>query len=161
LYLPVAEYEKSVYKPMLASVPSALPNGLKDSLKSRLKYGNEFSLRRRFQSLISEIGGKTSKLIGWDDPKFLDKMINTRNVLTHQTSDASLAVFNPDELYECNIRLVMLYATLAFRHLEFDDEMIQSALKRNPTWESRLSMESEGVEMTIGHTDGTGERPLP
>jgi hypothetical protein len=65
---------------------------LKASLKQRLKYGNEYSLRKRLGELVNACAGCLAEL----KPP-LAEMVNARNHLTHPGSSATAPELNDVE----------------------------------------------------------------
>jgi hypothetical protein len=81
LYMP-----ESGYEPVRDALIDAIPAGVEDShrqaLISRIKYGNEFALRRRLTDLLASLVGSCDAVT--DDPKaFVEAVVAERNYLTH------------------------------------------------------------------------------
>ena len=83
-YLPEAEYEK-VRSAVVAAIPPGTCADLKTSLKTRIKYGNEFSLRKRLTNLLTGLAPSTAKLVCDDCRSFVGKIVDTRNYFAHYT----------------------------------------------------------------------------
>ncbi|HDQ99963.1 MAG TPA: hypothetical protein ENN51_06745 [candidate division WOR-3 bacterium] len=77
VYLLKEEWEP-VIQTLEKAVKSAATGGLKDSLVQRLKYGNEYSLRKRLTELVTEY----KKGLG-DTEMPVGAMVDKRNELTH------------------------------------------------------------------------------
>ena len=72
------EYEP-VCQTLIESIPETIENSHRDSLKGRIKYGHEFSQRKRIKFLLDEVWeGGLDKFID-DKNIFINKVINTRN----------------------------------------------------------------------------------
>ena len=80
-YLPKSEYKELVFTPLVNMIPD-VNRDLQESLKSKLGYGNEYSLKTRLSELLDKSGDIVPQLIG-NRKVFIDKTVNTRNYLTH------------------------------------------------------------------------------
>jgi hypothetical protein len=80
-YLPKSEYKELVFTPLVNMIPDA-NRDLQESLKSKLGYGNEYSLKTRLSELLDKSGDIVPQLLG-NRKVFIDKTVNTRNYLTH------------------------------------------------------------------------------
>src|SRR5690606_33865056 len=80
------------------TVTQAIPKGLasdhRDSLKNRIKFGYQYSLRKRIKLILTEVLNPYKdiviRIVG-DYSEFNKKLVDTRNYLTHYTSE-------PDQL---------------------------------------------------------------
>jgi hypothetical protein len=95
-YLPEEEYEK-VRLALLAAIPLDIGDDLKASLKSRIKYGNEFSLRKRLTNLLGGLAPSTAQLVCDDCRAFVGRIVDTRNYFTRDASPANTANYPPLE----------------------------------------------------------------
>ena len=84
-YLPDSDYKERVFTPLVNSIPD-VNQGLQESLKNRLWYGNEYSLRTRLSELLDVCGNIVPQLLG-NRRIFINKTVNTRNYLTHYDQD--------------------------------------------------------------------------
>jgi len=80
-YLQDSKYKALVFTPLVNAIPD-VNQDLKESLKNRLKYGNEYSLRTRLSELLDECGKIVPQLLG-NRKEFINKVLDTRNYLTH------------------------------------------------------------------------------
>jgi len=80
-YLPDSEYKASVFTLLVNAIPD-IKQDLKESLANRLRYGNEYSLRTRLSELLDKCGEIVPQLLG-NRKEFIDKVLDTRNYLTH------------------------------------------------------------------------------
>jgi len=58
---------------LMACIPTSLEEGHKQSLKARVKYGNEFSLRKRIQGLVAGMSIDTATACPSTEIAFLAK----------------------------------------------------------------------------------------
>jgi len=80
-YLPDSEYKARVFTPLVNAFPD-VEQDLSESLMDRLRYGNKYSLRTRLSQLLDKSGRIVPQLLG-NRKVFIDKVITTRNYLTH------------------------------------------------------------------------------
>jgi hypothetical protein len=84
-YLSRDEYTP-VYERLLESIPQSVAGPHRDALKTRLFYGNEFSLRKRLEEIIDSHQELLGPIIG-DRESFVFQVKQTRNYLTHYDED--------------------------------------------------------------------------
>ena len=109
----------------------------KQSLNSRIKYGNEYSLRSRLKSLFKEFKNfELIKLIlnEYSD-KFVDIVVETRNYYTHFDKKHSL-VKSGKELVMLNNNLRLLLDLCLLKEMRLNQEYINE-LSSNK-WKSKL-----------------------
>lgn len=72
---------------MTKSIPDEAPNDLRQSLKSRIQYGNELSLRKRLKTMMDNLGHEARELIagGYDD--LVHYVVKLRHYHTHYTRE--------------------------------------------------------------------------
>ncbi len=81
-YLPDSDFQSKVLKPLYKAIPAQLDRNFRKSLKNRLKYDNEYSLKKRIKDLITE--NKDTLKRYFKVPKDLAfKIADTRNYLIH------------------------------------------------------------------------------
>jgi len=81
-YISESDFRSKVLKPLYKAIPAQLDRSFKQSLKNRLKYNYEYSLKKRIEDLISENENILERY--FKVPKDLAKKIaDTRNHLTH------------------------------------------------------------------------------
>ena len=82
-YIPAHDYKKlaKAYRTWLSK--QAVSEGLKQSLRVRFQYGNEYSQQERLNDLCESIPGPLLTLITHDHKAFVKKVVHTRNALTH------------------------------------------------------------------------------
>ena len=101
----------------------------KDALINRLKYGNEFSLRKRLKDLFAEYQDITRNFIK-DENNFINRVKDTRNYLTHY--DKKLRnIADGEDLYRITQKLKTILQICLLHELGFDKEEIKSAFLRN------------------------------
>ena len=105
-YVSDGEYE-IIFDKIFKSVVKNTKNGLQSSLRNRLKYGNELSLKTRICRIFKE-DIEITKLFIRDKENFIDKVVNTRNYLIHQDESLKELSFKVEELFSVNIKLKIM-----------------------------------------------------
>lgn len=117
LYMPEDEYLEERYPEILSSLPNSLPKPFREKLKPTLKYANEWSLRKRLKDLV---GAVPVTGIAGDDPAFVERVVDTRNYLTHYTEELEQKAWRGHELMGAVEELRRLLAFLLLRELGLD-----------------------------------------
>ena len=67
---------------LAASIPQSLAKDFRSSLKNKLNYLHEFSLRKRLKDVLEQCGTQAGVTVP-DEMAFVEDVANTRNYLTH------------------------------------------------------------------------------
>lgn len=129
-YMDFEEYE---------TIKNELNNYIKDlgmnedhenSWESRIKYGNEVSLRKRLKDLLAYLNDyEIIKTIAGEKPKkFIDEVTDNRNYYTHYDENSD---FKKDinKLFILNFKIKLLIELCILKELGFDDKFIEHKLK--------------------------------
>lgn len=128
-YIPDERYD-AVLQELIKAIPSELPTELKESLKSKLNYGNEFSLRTRLKRIISGLSPEHQKVLYDDSKKFVNEIIFTRNYYTHYDKSLEKKAAKGNSLIELNTKLRALLIILLYKEIMISDEVIKTAVER-------------------------------
>lgn len=94
---------KTIEDVLKAAIPGPTADDLRSALNSKLKYGNEYSLRKRLHKLANGlpggVTGSVGKMIHPSLKEFLGKSVDTRNYLTHYTVELEAQAFRDADLY--------------------------------------------------------------
>jgi hypothetical protein len=127
-YLPDADYEK-IATALKAALPATTPQDLRNSLvQGKIKYGNEYSLRKRLRELLCSLEDEITKLITDSPGKFTEDVTATRNYLTHYSSELQAQAFKGKELFAVNLRLRVLLTVILFKELGLEEKDIRTLL---------------------------------
>ncbi|MBC8100918.1 MAG: hypothetical protein H7Y11_15870, partial [Armatimonadetes bacterium] len=101
--------------------------------KSTIKYGNEYSLRKRLKLILRDILGpyKTTvdRLFG-NHEVFISKLVDTRNYLTHYTKQPNTVVDLQKQLnFVQSLKLLMQLCFLA--EMGFPQEKVEELMKNH------------------------------
>src|SRR5659263_356045 len=128
-YVSEDEYAK-IYEQLINAIPDLSNKDLKESLKKRMQYGNEFSLRKRLKEIIKKCNSFTNSLIP-NETEFIEDIVNTRNFLTHYDkkgeNQAKVTYKEMDNLVKkmkCLIKICFLI------EMEISKERIETLVRR-------------------------------
>lgn len=128
LYLDDVEYRAHILPQLLAGIPTTLGADHRLSLKKRLEFGNEISLRGRLKTLCDKhaaaMGAVTGKVRPW-----VDAIVDCRNHLTHNPIGRSRSV-TPDDLLKYNYVLKLLLECEFLSVMTFDEHEIETVVTR-------------------------------
>ncbi|SFV09373.1 HEPN domain-containing protein [Alicyclobacillus macrosporangiidus] len=123
-----------MFSDVLNTIMSAIPKGLPDdyvkNLHDKLKYSNEFSLRRRIKELLRELGDITVPYIP-DIKVFVQQVVDTRNYLTHYSVELEERALRGTELYGACLRLTVILQACLLKEMNFTHSEVEALLKRH------------------------------
>ena len=80
------EFEKFVYPKLVDAIPDDINCEYRKSLKGKISFGHEYSLRKRLRDLIQKVPETIKEELFGDasraESRFVDKVVATRNYLT-------------------------------------------------------------------------------
>lgn len=90
-YMDSSEFDEKILPQLIQVINKInnLPSSYKDSMKGKLKYTNEYSLRKRLKDILNKLSAEyPNHLLALipDRSKFVDDFVNNRNNLTHHDS---------------------------------------------------------------------------
>ena len=86
-YMDHAPFKADVLAPLTAAVPSNIDSSHRTAILARLKFANEYSLRRRLRDLFDAHGDALSALVQ-DPGKCISPIVDMRNEFTHFAAPA-------------------------------------------------------------------------
>ena len=117
-----ANYENDVLPSLAGAIPGDLEQSFKSSLKARLKYGYDYSLRKRFGLLVREHEAALERIVP-DAKSVTGQIADLRNWLTHLPPDGEVFAGSEDYLrYNFVMRVLLELSFLA--ELGFSSEEI-------------------------------------
>src|SRR5660397_82473 len=128
-YVSEDEYAK-IYERLINAIPDLSNKDLKESLKKRMQYGNEFSLRKRLKEIIKKCNSFTNSLIP-NETEFIEDIVNIKNFLTNYDkkgeNQAKVTYKEMDNLVKkmkCLIKICFLI------EMEISKERIETLVRR-------------------------------
>lgn len=120
------------FRTILANaIPAELDNGHRESLKSRIKYGNEYSLRKRIGELLGSLDKETLSRLSPSNKYFTSVLVDTRNYLTHYDNELKDVALKNADLYWANQRLKILISLLLLKEIGIQEKLILNQMTEN------------------------------
>jgi hypothetical protein len=113
------------------AIPEEVTGGFRQSLKSRIRFANEYSLRTRMKHLFQELEPETKELITRDVSTFIDNIVDTRNFFTHYPLDFNAEVLDSGKLRHANHKLRVVLIILLLKEVGLSEVSIRKAVCGN------------------------------
>jgi hypothetical protein len=126
-YLTEGEY-KPVNEALRGAIPPNVSDDLRNALKAKLQYGNDYSLRKRLKELLRKLPQQTADLIHPNLAAFLDTAVSTRNFLTHRTAELEKVSYQGAELYSATRLLRWFFLAVLLTDLGLPSAILSTAL---------------------------------
>ena len=131
----IDEEFENIYEQLMNSIPSDINRDFRESLIQKLKYLNEFSLRKRLKEIFNTHKIFLDELIKNPD-KFQDDTVNTRNYLIHYDKDLETKAKQGNDLIKL-INILNIILEICFLYeLEIPEEKIKSLISRTKRYQS-------------------------
>lgn len=132
-YLSDDDYAQ-IYKTLTSAIPSEIYSGFRKSLKQKLKYHNEFSLRKRMKEILEKCGDLLGLLIQ-DTKGFIEDVVNTRNFLIHFDKSIETKAKSGQELYRLVQKMEFIIKICFLIELEIPMTTIKTLISRNQKYQ--------------------------
>ena len=127
-YLSPEEY-KPAREALVAAIPDRISRDHRDALSAKLKYGYEYSLRKRLADLFNAHERVLGDVLP-DATAFIQKVVKTRNYLTHyDEEDRQDAATDGLELHRLATELRTLVEVCLLSEIGFTSEELRKQLK--------------------------------
>ncbi len=126
-HVPAGEYE-GYRSEMCDAIPTGMPKPLKDAIKAKLKYGNEYSLRKRLKLLLRGLSGETRRWLAPKEDAFVAGVVDTRNYLTHYDPALKVKALDGEGLSRLDAQLQKLILVLLLKDLGVDEAKVVRAV---------------------------------
>jgi ApeA N-terminal domain 1 len=144
LYASEAEYE-SISSALSNAIPKNTNSDHKEALKSRIKYGNEVSLRKRLEALVMHLPKPIRVHILGGEGNIPRSWIVTRNYYTHWDEASRGSVLEPLAMHRAAIRMRHLLRVLYLDFVGVPHSAIENSL-RNANSESQYLIQLNNAE---------------
>lgn len=115
------------YEELLGVIIQAIPQEHKEYIRQRLQYGNELMLRKRFKHIYDLMPVKIQERIG-ERKNFCDKIVNTRNYLTHYDKNIKSLALSYGEMIKYEAIMITICKTLFLLEAGINSETINLKL---------------------------------
>lgn len=129
-YLSETDY-KGIADLLLAAIPPTTDGALRQSLNSRIRFGNEYSLRKRITTILRDLEPATVQLITDSINDFVGRVVDTRNYLVHLDDTSAGNALSGDKLYQAMNKLRLLLMVLLMLELQFPEIETRDILRRS------------------------------
>lgn len=130
-YLPPDDYE-----PIRLALVNAIPQGMnrdhRSAIESRLKYGNELSLRTRLKKLLEGVSDDALNLLQINRKTFVRDVVDARNDFTHWVHEREKSRPNGAHLANLLSALLALTQLIVLKHLGVDEELVVKRMQESP-----------------------------
>jgi len=128
-YLSDRDYEV-VYNSLVNAIPNNVKSDLKVRLTEYLKYGNEFSLRKRLKDIFDNYNEIVDNYIK-DKDNFIKKVVDTRNYYTHYDKRLKEHAAKEEDLIDITKILKMCLEICLLTELGFSLQEIKKLFSRH------------------------------
>lgn len=132
----------SAYAPTLdalvGAIPPTVPQDLRSALKARLKYGNEYSLRKRLNRLLTRIPDGLLSIITEADSRFIHRVVATRNYLTHRDESQKSDVMDFAEMFNGAESLKLIIAFLLLTETGIHTDTVSQVMRTHWAYRNRV-----------------------
>jgi hypothetical protein len=149
-YTTDGQYEQ-IRTELVKAIPSSVSPGHRDSLKSRIKYGNEVSLAKRLDALVERLPTQIRELILGGEEKIPRSWVDTRNYYTHWDKNSRESVLDGINMHRAGVRMKHLLRALYLDYVGIPYAAIEAALK-NASRGSQYLAQLNGIERSRDRT---------
>jgi hypothetical protein len=119
---------------LVEAIPGEIENNFKDSLKGKMKYLHEYSLRKRLKKITDDLDDVIGILIK-NKAIFIDEVENTRNFLTHYDKSLEGKHKAGNELYMLTEKMKFLLEMCFLVEMGMSMDKIKALAKRNQRYQ--------------------------
>ncbi len=130
VYMDQEDYNEAIDE-FQSAIPESIQGDHRASLKFRLKYGNEHSLRKRLRDMFDRIPENARLRIASDVSQFVSKVVDTRNYYTHYDHESQVKAFDGKDVHTAAERLRFLIVANLLHDLGIKDEELLGVLERS------------------------------
>jgi hypothetical protein len=127
-YMDKKAYEKTIYPSITAAIPNDIDTDMKESLRAKIKWGFEYSLRRRIKEIFLTHGKFMATFIK-DSDTLQKEIVDTRNYYTHYDEKTKFVKENSD-LYQLCEKMKVIFIIAFLFDLGFKPDEIKNMVER-------------------------------
>lgn len=130
-YLPKEDYEQA-RRVLEDAIPEFIQRDHRDSLKTRLKYGYQLSLRKRLAQLFEPMADTAFPMLDLDVKEFVMDLVNARNDFTHWELEREKERPNGAHLANLLSNARALTQLVLLRHLGINESDVAQRMLASP-----------------------------
>lgn len=135
-YVSKKKYEATKNK-LIGAIPSGLAKDFHMALKTRIGFGNEYSLRKRLTLTFRSVPEEVRKMIVCGDARFIKRVVATRNYLTHRDETSKGDFLDGRGMYNACESLRMLLSYLLLKECGIKRELIETVMMTHRHFQNR------------------------
>ena len=116
---------------IVKAIPGEVEQSLRESLKSRLRYGYQYSLRRRLSTLLQNLQEDTFAALKINRDEFVDKVKTARDFFTHWERTSTNSYVKEFDLWNLVSKLEAITRLVLLKHVGVNEEMILKRMLDN------------------------------
>ena len=124
-YISDEQYKKEVYGELIDAIPGKLKSDFKESLKTKMVYLNEYSLRKRLKEIISKCNEFSGISVLPHPEEFVEDVANTRNFLTHYDKNLEKKAKNGIEMISLSNEMELLLKICFLHEIGISKKLIK------------------------------------
>jgi ApeA N-terminal domain 1 len=132
-------YLNGLYAALVSSLPSDIDKGFRESLvKGKFRYAHEYSLRKRLTEMLKVLRDSLPDNVFRNSEhreQFVNKVVTTRNYLTHYDKGSMENVVKNAELFHLEQGLKLLMETIFLKEMGFDPNKAKECLKKSEAYD--------------------------
>jgi hypothetical protein len=141
MYMDQGAFDEAI-REFSTHLPACLQGSHRDSIKSRLKYGNEYSLRKRLHEMLARLPDDVrSRVAGGDAGRFVSRIADTRNYYTHYDHEGEGNCLEPKDVFVATERLRILFVANQLVDLGIPNKQLLTFLERSEDFKYRMGQE--------------------
>ena len=144
-YMKMEDYQK-VIGTLNGSIPKEVDSDHRASLKSKIKYGNEYAFHKRIKVLLESLSDEGREIVCRDAAKFSRGIADTRNYYTHFTDELRPKALPPVATYWASEKLSFLMRMVLFKYLGIDEAVIVKRMSEHHRLLQRIFYSKEHPE---------------
>jgi hypothetical protein len=129
-YVSESEYNQ-IYEALIAAIPASVKSDLRASLKKRIEFGNEYSLRKRIRTLLDSLEEETVNLVCRNRSDFVEGVVTSRNYLTHYADGLKSTTLTGSALSCAADKLLMLLRILFLKHVGIQEQLLRERISKH------------------------------
>lgn len=127
-YMTKKEYAPHLEK-MVKNIPPALDRSLSQRIEGALKFGYQYSQKKRFTDLSNKLPDSFRKKISGNMPLFITKVLDTRNFYTHGDEESKGDILKEEDVPIVNFALTTWFNLLMLLQLGVPEEFLLQHLE--------------------------------